>query len=333
MKRQPLRPGEGKILTALLKSEKTNGELQKETGLQSNILIDYLRNLQRLGFVERDIDSRKYRANAPISAEVIFFNEVLEFIRTQFAASMKLGNEKAGIIPVLGAFGWVLMNDKPAQNALIEKHLKKPKVLEALSTISSVIDDSWKEYYLSTLDRKDKQIAKRLKIIEEYELILLEIAEHLNPLEPIERNKNLFSETFEDTKKKMQKTYPGIDLPEAMIKIEADRRIKEFSETHSVIMTPTDLSSLYALLETYEKTAYLFGRQKDLTENELETLERKIAYLKNPKIKKLYEDHLNHLRNKPKSLLFYSSWGFKEYPQKLESLIPKTKKELNHFPK
>lgn len=59
--RERLRPGERKILEALMKEQSSFTELKKITGLSSSHLSKYLKLFQKEGVVERDIDSRKYR--------------------------------------------------------------------------------------------------------------------------------------------------------------------------------------------------------------------------------------------------------------------------------
>lgn len=56
-----LRPGERKLLEALMKEENSFTELKHVTGLSSSHLTKYLKLFQKEGVVERDIDSRKYR--------------------------------------------------------------------------------------------------------------------------------------------------------------------------------------------------------------------------------------------------------------------------------
>ena len=322
-KGQPLRPGEEKILRSLLVGDKTNGELQKETNLQSNILSEYLKNLQDLGLVDR-LTNRKYRGKVPVTVEVLFFNEVLEFIRGQFEKSIKTGNEKAGIISDPGSNGWVVMIETPGQNAFVEKRLKDPKNFGALVTVSRIIEDSWEDYYFSTLDRSNPNIMKRIETVEKYKQVLRETAEQLYPLELPQENKELFAGLFESVKKKMLADYAGFNVPEEMIRIETNRRLKEFARRHArIMMAPANLEHLYSTMETFEKLKKNYGSKKDLTEEERQKLEKRMRYLKDPKNKKIYEEHLKHLRNLPKSLIFYTSWGFKGYPEKLSKLIPK----------
>lgn len=59
--KERLRPGERKILEALMKKQSSFTELKKATGLSSSHLTRYLKLFQKEGVVERDIDSRKYK--------------------------------------------------------------------------------------------------------------------------------------------------------------------------------------------------------------------------------------------------------------------------------
>jgi hypothetical protein len=304
-----------------MESEKTFGELQKDTKLQTNVLSEYLKNLQKNGLVDRDIESRRYRARVPVTVQTLFFNEVLEFVRAQFEKSIKSGNEKAGIIS--GPFGWVVMTETSEQSKFIEKRLKNLKNSDALVTVSTMIEDSWEEYYLSAFDKKDHRIIKRQKIIETYKQFLRDISELLYPLELPEKNEKIFAELFESTKKKMLAAYPGIDVPEEMIHLETSRRLKKFAERHATIMTPANLKDLCIMLETFEKLKNQNSSPRTLTEKEMQQVEKKMTYLKDSKNKKIYEEHLNRLYNVPRSLIFYPSWGFKGYPQKIMDLMPK----------
>lgn len=55
-----LRGGERKILKVLKTGKKSFSELKEETGLSASVLSDYLKRLQKLEKIARDIDSRKY---------------------------------------------------------------------------------------------------------------------------------------------------------------------------------------------------------------------------------------------------------------------------------
>lgn len=318
---KPLKPGEEKILRSLMEGEKTFGELQEDTKLQTNVLSEYLKNLQKNGLIDRDIESRKYRAKVPVTVQILFFNEVLEFVRAQFEKSIKSGNERAGII--LGPFGWVVMTGTSDQSKFIEKRLENLENFDALVTVSMMIEDSWEEYYLSAFDKKDHRILKRQKIIETYKQFLRDIFELRYPLELPEKNEKLFADLFEDTQKKMLADYPGIDIPKGMIHLETSRRLKKFAERHAAIMTPTNLGDLYVMLETFEKLKNQNSSCRVLTEKEMQQFEKKMAYLKDSRNKKIYEEQLNRLNDVPRSLIFYPSWGFRGYLQKAKDLIPK----------
>jgi hypothetical protein len=175
-----------KILTSLLENEKKYGELQKETKLQSNILSEYLKNLQKLGLVDRDVDSREYRGRIPVTVQVLFFNEVMEFIRAQLEKLVELGNERAGIIS--GLFGWFVVTEGVELRKSIENWLKDPKIMNALSFLSESMEDLWDHYVFSIYDRK------LLEKVETYKNYLLKVSEVVLKLTDVnEKVKEIFS--------------------------------------------------------------------------------------------------------------------------------------------
>lgn len=120
-----------------------------------------MKNLQKLGLVERDIESRRYRAKLPVTEQVLFFNEVLEFIKTQFEKSVRSGNKRAGII--LGPFGWFVMTDGTELSKQIENWLKDPKTINAMVSLSESIENIWNSYVLSQLDGKIRKTVEAYK--------------------------------------------------------------------------------------------------------------------------------------------------------------------------
>lgn len=60
-----LRPGEYRILMVLRKGLRSFSELKGETMLPGSVLSEYLKRLQEIGLIERDIRTRKYRIKTP----------------------------------------------------------------------------------------------------------------------------------------------------------------------------------------------------------------------------------------------------------------------------
>jgi DNA-binding HxlR family transcriptional regulator len=82
MRKRAVRPGEDKMLTATTGVAKSFGELQKETGLSPRILSTYLKNLQKLELIERNIDNRKYMANKKAEKVLVLVHK-MESIENQ----------------------------------------------------------------------------------------------------------------------------------------------------------------------------------------------------------------------------------------------------------
>lgn len=162
-----LRPGEKKILKALLEGPKSYTQLHNETKLQYNILSEYLKRLQKLSLVTRDIDSRKYEMRKRC-LETLFFGEMLDFIEDRYEKSVNFGFERGGVIPAT-ATGWLILTDNIELRDYLNKYLTlKPEICHAFLKINQFIEDSWDTIIFSSFD------LTRRKIIEKYRKFLLE---------------------------------------------------------------------------------------------------------------------------------------------------------------
>ena len=130
------------------------------------------------------------------------------------------------------------MTEAPEQNTFIEKRLEDSKNYDALIAVSRIIEDSWKEYYFSTM-KKSAQ-----KIIETYKQFLQEIAEQLYPIEK-------------------------------PVSIETNKQLQKFTKSLREVMVPSNLNGLYIMLKTLETLEKQGFPQKDISEEEMQKLEKK----------------------------------------------------------
>lgn len=274
-----LRPGEKKILKALLEGPKSYTQLHNETKLQYNILSEYLKRFQKLSLVTRDIDTRKYEMRKRC-LETLFFGEILDFIEDRYEKNVNFGLERGGIIPTT-ATGWLILTDNILLRDYLNKHLTlEPEIQQAFLKISQFIEDSWDTIVFSSYDLPDR------KIIKKYTKFLLE---YLN--------------SFIVSSRKTEET-------------ELSKLLKKFDEE---ILRPHDLESLKQRIKLLKNSDQL---RNDLSEKEIETLKEMELYLEKPKNKKIYEAYLKRVKQTPKALVLYPSWGFKGYLEKLKDLFP-----------
>jgi len=317
-----LRPGELKILEALNeKGAMTYSELQKKTTLQFNILSDYLKRLQTpLGFIERDVETRKYRIRI-ISIEALFFNDVQEFLRCRMEKMLNEGKERAGVF-VADAFGSLILTENYELMKKLEQGISQPDNRNRYAQISEFIMDCWDSYVLAKF-KEDKR-----QLIETYRRFLLGCVKKLRRMKNDEQNKRAkFKAALAKAKLDMESAFPGVQIPKQMIRIEARRWLKQIEDTFDHILQPSDLDALKNLvLRTMEASGDL-RKKEDLSKNELQELESMLAFLENPNHKKTYEKYLEEIRNEPKTVTLITSFGFKGYMKKLREWFPEEAKK------
>ena len=315
-RRQPLRPGEVKILTSLLTGDKTNTEIKEETKLHPSILSEYLKTLQKNGLVRRDVERRTYKGIVPISLQVLFFNEILRFIRERLEKSIKQEDENEEFCSIGSANQWVLLSENLEFKRFVKDKMDDPEIFDCLSIISNLIEDSWRDFILSRRSAKDR------KIIEDYRRDLSEIPNLIYP--SIKDDKEFAEELFSDTRYKLIRT-SGVVPTDGTIQQETERRLEEIAATLQSIMSPQSLHDFYSFEKFLEKYKITIEK-KILTEEDRERLALLMKKLKHKENRKIYEGYLKRISSKDKTMLIYPSWGFKEYPQKLNALLSSKEK-------
>lgn len=159
-----LRPGEIKILKSLQQGDKSFSDLKEETHLADSILSKYLKGLQKVGLIARDIDTRKYQIK-PISTVALFYKDISDFMRERLEKMITEGMEKAGVIPA-SVLGWLVLTDRVGLRDNLERALEDPEVHMAFLKIYNVIEGFYDSYVLSLYKGKKK------RIIETYGLFL-----------------------------------------------------------------------------------------------------------------------------------------------------------------
>ena len=306
-----LRPGELKILTHLKEGEKRFTDLQNETDLSPTILSEYLKVLQKSGLVSRDVDTRKYRMRE-ISVEILFFSDVLNFVEKRLEKMVKVGMEKSGIFPA--GIGWVALTEDVGDfRESLEARLGEVKNTQAFARITEVIENLWDSYGLLKFNKKEK------KTIQTYREYLLKFLKRLYKQEPSKQERRKTYEFLvQVTRAKLSSKYPGISIPERMIYIEATKQFKRLSKAHDVILQPYSLEKLFSTLKLLKKTGKI---RDDLSEKEIDELKPIYEYLTNSRNKKVYVRYLERANKTPKTIVFYPSWGFKGYPEKIRELF------------
>ena len=177
-----LRPGEIKILKSLADKPLTNKEIGEATGLlhQPNLLINYLRRLQKIGLVERDIDNRKYFIKSKIlSVETLYFNDIAQFIQNQIKKSINDQKEKnqeffydywTGDL-----FGFATVENNSAFLKKLNSVLNEPENKQALRTVAKIFLTEWRAFVLAlkvfsenerkTISQMEKSLSELFAII------------------------------------------------------------------------------------------------------------------------------------------------------------------------
>lgn len=321
-KLKSLRPGERKILKALIHSPKSYSEIAEalkwtymnkegKTKIQNPTLLSkYLKRLQKLGLVSRDIDSRKYSAEK-ISIEKLFYNDVSNFLREEVAHDLeaKSLDEKT----VTASASWFAVTDhayKAFKNKLKEL-LEIPETVNALNHFFQEVNDMWESFVLSQRGKKEQ------KIIREYKKKLLEAYRLTCDMPSIKEHQDLL---FVHAKEKLRNEFPELKIiPEETMYIETTRYLRRFEDAEKTMLQPRDLKDL----ETRFKIAEKIGLRKKAVSAEDKLRIEEIAYfLENKNHLKIYEGYLKSVDNEPKTLFVFPLLGFSGYLKKLKELYP-----------
>jgi len=312
-----LRPGEIKILTTLQKGPKLFKDLHTETGLSPNALSPYLKNLQKEGLVERDIQNykRPYYILKDISIVSLLFNEMIAFMRDHLETTI---NEdlKKGVsltrLPEAVALDWIILTNNSDLRKIISDELKKDLQTQMqLMKISSKIEDFWKAYLL------DREKPKQRKIIENYRNYLLEIVKLSFSKEWQSNEKKVYEDYKKIEKKELEQSYPGVVIPERMIQINADKRMEQNKRIDNQFWQPDTVIHMCETIDRLNRLK-LTREDSDLTPDENKKFEEMVDFL--TKHRKYYESFVSRIKQYPKTLLIYPSWGFSDYPKKFAKI-------------
>jgi hypothetical protein len=303
-----LRPGEKKILEQIKDNPKSFTQLHSETRLDFSILSPYLKNLQKLGLVTRDVDTRLYRSLRP-SLEVLFFHDLLDFLRER--TIKHVGKRERQFSGISYHYQWLLATESIQLEKALQKRFSESEMNMKLAEIGVLAFDSWKEHKLSGLPQKDRNI------VQKYRTYLLDIIRKLDP-ERKKNSLNAYKFLLQASEAKLKVDYPGIRrIPKLMVCIHAARTFREIKTAEEKIMQPWDLDDLK------ERVSVLLGSdqpQKLSDEEEREICER-LDFLQKPKNRRIYEKHRQALRKTPKSVLVCPMSGFGDYPAQLSGLL------------
>lgn len=306
-----LRPGEIKILTCLQDGEKRFKDLRSETRLNPSILSRYLKTLQKLGLINRDVETRKYQSTE-ITVEILFFNEVLTFMQRKLAKMAKVGTEKSGSFPA--GFGWVVLTEDVGEfQNILKTRLRKAQSRRVLDKITEIVEDLWDASVLSRFNKKEKET------VQTYRDFLLKFVKRFFEQPSKKERRGVYKALFERTRARMASMYPGISIPDRMVYLDTAKKFREIYRRHDEILQPYSLEKLFSTMRFLKE----FGQvRKDLSEQEIDELKSILSYLTDSRNKKIYERYLERIKNTPKTLIFYPSWGFRGYSQKLKELLP-----------
>lgn len=325
-----LRPGEIRILQALTTPKKTE-EIYDEIKLNRTFLTKYLKRLQKLGLITRDIDTRKFKTTR-VTEQKLFYNDISDFLTKQM--ELDLNAEKQEDKTIIDRLSWMTILDDKAKdlNIKLKEELEKPKALEALNSISEVLNPFWFEYVLSLRNEEEQ------KTIREYKNALNEAHGLLfnKPDPKTDKDlQDLFSIVAEE---KLFQEFPDVkEIPKEMIESKAKKELDDFIEWNNGMYdsivgcdTPTVEALTKKIKETRENKLFfkkgIIPRinyiKEILSPEEEKRLKDLFVFLEKPKNKKIYEGYLNSVYNQPKTMIVFPLLGFKGYQKKLESLFP-----------
>ncbi len=304
-----LKPGEYKILKALSKGEWTNTELIKEAGIVNpNIRSKYLKRLQKLGFIERDIDTRKFRI-LPISDEVLLFKDIEKFIS---GTILKIANDK-NKHGITGFYGTTIISEDIffINEALKDSKLKDTETLNLATKITKY----YEEKIFNTLSKTNQEI------INKYRDYLLEMFKlQIKPPDKTDLLK-LYEGTRASSELLLSEKYKINNIPKNIILIEAAKEFRRFHSDSELIRTPFSLEALTSSLLIFKKLGKI--KEKISVEDFNKLLEYE-NFLFDSRNINVYYSYLKRINDVPKTLIILP-FGFWGYSDKIQEYFPETK--------
>lgn len=266
------------------------------------ILSSYLKNFQKQGLIIRDIDTRKFKLIGR-GWETLYLADIRDLIEEHGLKKMSMRLWDLDVI----------VSEDTNILKVIDKTLGEPRartVRLSFSRINQFLFHTWKKRTLDLLSPKEK------KTIWQYEDALKEAIGLTIP--PEDRSSKESSRV--QAEQKLRRRYPSVKIPEKIIQLEAARITKESEEGARRAMTlelGTAENIRKRLLSAIPSTDEDQGRLKTLME-----------YLEEPRNIEVHEKYLRKLRECPKTLIVFSSTGFRGYLEKHWRFFPKEEEAI-----
>jgi hypothetical protein len=294
--RSTLKLGERKILKELAIGDKTFKELFERCVKNPTLLSSYLKNFQKQALIIRNIDTRKFKLLGG-GWETLYLADIRDLIE-------EYGLEKMSV--KLWGLDVIVSEDAHILE-VIDKTLGEPRartVQLSFSRINQFLFRTWKKRTLDLLNPKEK------KTIVQYEDALKEAMRLALPPED-----GTCREAYRvQAEQKLRRRYPGVEIPDEMIQLETARITERSEETaRRTMISELDTAGNVRkhLLSAISLTGENQGRLKTL-----------VAYLEEPQNIEVHKKYLRRLRECPKTLIVFSSLGFKEYLKKHWEFFP-----------
>jgi hypothetical protein len=348
IKEKGLRPGEVKILTALSNKPLNNKEIGEATELshQPNLLSSYLRRLQQINLIGRDIETRKYRLIENIP-ETLFLNDVSDFIHANVAEITNSGINKEKNVFI---FPWVALTNNPKMGKVIAE--KRNELVNHLDAVFKVMNSSWESFILSQNSLTDQ------KIIVTYKKYLSDVSKLVTKPESKEVLRALYNQCILRARYEISKKYNNLfysveyetskefgtpeyevakkfDTPEMektrslLVMMEAAKHFKKWQEQHTSYREAyvQTVEKLELWVKNLDKTKEL--REDDGSKEEEAKLDVMLNYLQNKSNRSLYESFLKRLNSSHKTVFMYAFGDFlnsEEYTERVKNILIETPK-------
>jgi len=191
---------------------------------------------------------------------------------------------------------------KSVNDVLGEAHTRD--AFSAFSRIDQFLFQMWRKQVLAFFSETDRQM------IEEYERAFHDAAMFAIP--PEERVSEKSSRSLAE--RNLKRRYPGIEIPESMVELEAAavfRKMME-NETRAMIL---EIGNEKRLLTRLQNLSHL-------TDEDRVNLKPLTQCLADAKKVNIHNRYLNSLRACPKTLIIFSSSAFDDYLKKQWQLFP-----------
>lgn len=322
-----LKPGEIKILKTLIESGNLNyGDIKDKTRLSNRAVSVYLNALQIKGFVERVVVTKRNKKGKetktltrnyriiPISVVSLFFKDIIVFMQEHLEKTIDKDLEK-GVsfldLPENVGPGWIVVTDHPKlRQGISEKMKQNPKIQARLLKISSMVEDSWESHFLENAVTPNERV-----FIDKYRSCLLEIEKIVNLFyskKMLSKDGKIFEDCKKSAKEKLEKAYPGVEISEKMIQIDAEKMMKRKKMMYDNFWQPETIDALGRDINERLSKFHFLRDESDLTSEENKRVEELAVFL--GKNRRRYEGFLARLKNnRPKTLLMYPSIEFSGY--------------------